>query len=724
MGMAMPSLRVGKDDKETLQNLFDAYYRMKKELESFIVSDEVDGAWIYKNTVRIPQLIIGEGGEKLPDDVIQSATAWNNQVTEYNNFIASTYTNDKQALQNQIDGNISTWFLSGVPTLVNAPANTWTTNADKDRHLGDLYYDTATGYAYRFMVNTGTYSWLKITDTDITKALADASKAQDTADGKRRNFITTPTPPYDVGDLWSGGTTGDFKVCTVPKALGQSFSDSDWVKGCKYTDDTMANNKPNLIKNGGAEICTGKDGDGIPDGWHKYGSVCAFTRRALDPLWTIAGIASFEVSAGAAGTAQGNVREGYGQNIASIKPSKAYTMSALMDAHRCTVELYIDIFDSSNAWIATQSVNSSIGGSGQFVSKTFTTPATAHHAILYLIKGATNTGETSSFLFADNIKLEEGSVATPYIEVDLSSSDQINNSVQQSVPYNSVKISKDGGIQVFDASNNERIKIGNYTSGKYGMRIKNKAGTATVLDEDGILQSWGDSQADNVNDAHKLKLKFYVPSEAINVKQIKLNFSLEAFRAYETGAASGGGGSSTSANGAFEYDTVTLDPVWNGSWDSAPVFSSADFVPAHDHSFTFNGHTHTYSGGTTGLGMNGASITVSQNGNHTPQIHTYIKNHYHSLNPSGLVHSHSVSIPAHVHGMTYDIYESTTATGVKVYVDGTLRLDNGGGGYTTDQANLDITQWVTTTGWHTVEFSSSRLGRINAAYFMQVFLGV
>lgn len=40
------------------------------------------------------------------------------------------------------------------------------------------------------------WAWLPIVDTDVVKALADAKAAQDTADGKRRTFITDPVPPY------------------------------------------------------------------------------------------------------------------------------------------------------------------------------------------------------------------------------------------------------------------------------------------------------------------------------------------------------------------------------------------------------------------------------------------------------------------------------------------------------------------------------------------------
>lgn len=152
-------------------------------------------------------------------------------------------------LQNQVDGAIETWFYEGVPTLKNAPASSWTTDKDKDTHLGDLYYDNKTGKAYRFAKDGNTYKWTIIADTDIAKALSDASKAQETADGKMKVFSTQPTPPYQLGDIWvnatypSDGSTYKNEVlrCQTYKAAGSQFAIGDWIKASKYTDDTVAN---------------------------------------------------------------------------------------------------------------------------------------------------------------------------------------------------------------------------------------------------------------------------------------------------------------------------------------------------------------------------------------------------------------------------------------------------------------------------------------------------
>ena len=152
-------------------------------------------------------------------------------------------------LQNQVDGAIETWFYEGVPTLSNKPASDWKTDKDKNIHLGDLYYDNKTGKAYRFAKEVSTYKWTIITDTDIAKALSDASKAQETADGKMKVFSTQPTPPYQVGDIWvnatypSDGSTYKNEVlrCQTNKAAGSQFAIADWIKASKYTDDTVAN---------------------------------------------------------------------------------------------------------------------------------------------------------------------------------------------------------------------------------------------------------------------------------------------------------------------------------------------------------------------------------------------------------------------------------------------------------------------------------------------------
>lgn len=155
---------------------------------------------------------------------------------------AETVTGSLGDLQDQIDGQIETFYYDYEPTLQNKPASDWTSATERKKHIGDLFFNKTTGYAYRFMQDGATWGWTLVQDTDITKAMKAAEDAQDTADHKRRVFVTKPQPPYDIGDLWSQGEGegGDILTCTVSRAKGASYVQSDWQKLNKYTDDTKA----------------------------------------------------------------------------------------------------------------------------------------------------------------------------------------------------------------------------------------------------------------------------------------------------------------------------------------------------------------------------------------------------------------------------------------------------------------------------------------------------
>ena len=158
-----------------------------------------------------------------------------------NTFISAVYDPKIAELQSQIDGQIETWFYDHEPSLQNEPAVNWTTNEKRKNHEGDLFFWKSTGYSYRFLQDGAVWKWQIVQDTDISKALAAAEKAQDTADHKRRVFVVTPQPPYDIGDLWVQGDDGDIMRCCVARSESASFSASDWEKASKYTDDTRAN---------------------------------------------------------------------------------------------------------------------------------------------------------------------------------------------------------------------------------------------------------------------------------------------------------------------------------------------------------------------------------------------------------------------------------------------------------------------------------------------------
>lgn len=145
-------------------------------------------------------------------------------------------------LQNQADGAIETWFYEGEPTLKNLPAVDWTTNELKKIHVGDLYYDQITGYAYRFTKyndDVKPYDWNRIKDNDVVKALEAANKAQATADSKMKIFYgeTKPTN-YKAGDMWVNATlAGKFdNDIARSTTTSKTFNADHWVLASRYSE--------------------------------------------------------------------------------------------------------------------------------------------------------------------------------------------------------------------------------------------------------------------------------------------------------------------------------------------------------------------------------------------------------------------------------------------------------------------------------------------------------
>lgn len=137
-----------------------------------------------------------------------------------------------ETIGDQVDGMAEIHYGTVAPTLSNAPASSWTDTETKDLHVDDLYYDTSSGYCYRFTKSGTTYSWSRIKDSDITSAAS-------LAGAKKRIFVAQPTVPYDVGDLWVQGETGDILKCKTARSSG-SYTASEWERASKYTDDTVA----------------------------------------------------------------------------------------------------------------------------------------------------------------------------------------------------------------------------------------------------------------------------------------------------------------------------------------------------------------------------------------------------------------------------------------------------------------------------------------------------
>ena len=128
----------------------------------------------------------------------------------------------KNDLQNQIDDKVETYYQSSNPW------NSWP-SGEEPLHVGDLWYNTSSKILQRY-VGPSSNTWERIYDADAIAAAEAASSAQDTADGKRRVFLSTPYPPYDAGDQWIdgyGSNSGTMRICVQSRQSG-SYVSSDW----------------------------------------------------------------------------------------------------------------------------------------------------------------------------------------------------------------------------------------------------------------------------------------------------------------------------------------------------------------------------------------------------------------------------------------------------------------------------------------------------------------
>ena len=118
-------------------------------------------------------------------DISDLSTDINGLSADFDDFYDNEYLQTIENLQDQIDGAIEFWSGNDIPTLNNAPASSWTTEALRQEHLGDVYIvlsGQSQGANYRFVKDGNTWKWLEISDSQIgaVRELAESAMAQAT----------------------------------------------------------------------------------------------------------------------------------------------------------------------------------------------------------------------------------------------------------------------------------------------------------------------------------------------------------------------------------------------------------------------------------------------------------------------------------------------------------------------------------------------------------------
>ena len=158
---------------------------LELNLDPYATDEEVESAISNAiKSIKIEQYVTNDSLTKTLSGYTNT-TDMRAEISKSIGELSASVSQTTQSLQNQIDGAISTWYYEGVPTTSNAPAINWTSDEEKLRHDGDIYYDQLTGYAYRWQRSTTGYYWQKISDTDINKALEEAEKAKNIQIGGR-----------------------------------------------------------------------------------------------------------------------------------------------------------------------------------------------------------------------------------------------------------------------------------------------------------------------------------------------------------------------------------------------------------------------------------------------------------------------------------------------------------------------------------------------------------
>ena len=237
---------------------------------------EAGDLWVQGKSGDIMRCVVARASGSYSASDWEKASNYTNDAA-LTTFINDTYTTAVNDLINQIDGKVESWFQASDP------ATSWATNTEKAKHVGDMWYNSASKKLKRY---SSTYAWIDIEDKTAIDAYNAASTAQDTADGKRRVFVTQPYPPYDVGDLWVNGT--ELRRCSTARGSG-SYNANDFIT-CVAYDNTKTVIDGGLVTSGtiqvagsDTQILAGMTGNGTAADSVRFWAGATFENRAKAP---------------------------------------------------------------------------------------------------------------------------------------------------------------------------------------------------------------------------------------------------------------------------------------------------------------------------------------------------------------------------------------------------------------------------------------------------------
>jgi len=196
----------------------------------------------------------------------------------------------------------------------------------------------------------------------------------------------------------------------------------------------------------------------------------------------------------------------------------------------------------------------------------------------------------------------------------------------------------------------------------------------------GILQSY--SGYSPVDATHRCRLRFEIPPDVISFSKVALSFSLQPFRA-STQSTSGASSNSSSLSGPHGHGMPILDAGGGVAVNYDNAIGKLKAV----------------------LGLGGITVHPASDADSPAHAHD-------------IQHSHAITAPD-------GLYDTGCAQGAHVFIDGTDRTTAltgpWGSGSALDVSDLDISAYITTTGWHEIGLSSTTLGVIIVQVSMKVY---
>lgn len=292
--------------------------------------------------------------------------------------------------------------------------------------------------------------------------------------------------------------------------------------------------------------------------------------------------------------------------------------------------------------------------------------------------GYSSTGKDGPYTTAITA---DGSIVAMLVAANIITADMVQTGELRSVAGN-MRIDLDNNImQIADNLGHNRVLLGEYESDKFGIQIKDSINNRTLLDDKGLLNSWQENMTENFDSNHPAKLKFYLPPNAGEVVDLRLSFSLGKFRSY-------------------------VDTVFASLSDT--VSTDVTFITPKPTS-SAGGHSHSVSYSE----IFGYSVSTAPSHSHTIDLR----------------HSHDVNM-SHNHELRYAVFEGDVPSNVGIKIDGIDITEDLGGTWSgeIEVSDLNIKPYITTNGWHTIEFfmpeasGAPTVGRVVANIFGMIFM--